>query len=53
MIRVESSVTNKEFKNFTLRNLDTHIVSWCEELKRKIRNQLEEDVSDQFDVGYF
>ena len=53
MIRVESRESNKEFRNFTLRNLDTEVINCCEELKREVRSQLEEDVTTgDFDVGY-
>ena len=49
MIRVESRVSSKEFRNFTL---DTEIVSCCEKLKHEIRRQLEDVTSSNFDVGY-
>ena len=44
---------NKDGKIFTLRNVDTTIISSCDDLKKTIKQQLCEDiVADDFDVGY-
>lgn len=50
IVRVESKRSNKVFGNFTLRDINTEVVNYCEEV---IREQLKEDiVNHSFYVGY-
>jgi len=49
----KNSITGKEEKIFTLRNVDTSEVNGCEELKDLIKKRLNEDIIEEFDVGYF
>ena len=53
MIRVESIKSSKVFRNFTLRGININIVNCCEELKKLIRDQLNDKIiSRDFDIGY-
>lgn len=43
----------KEFKTFTLRNVDTAAIASCKDLKKLIKDSLRDDInSKDFDVGY-
>ena len=42
----------KESKTFTLRNVDSSMVTSCATLKALIKAQLKGDVEKDFDIGY-
>lgn len=52
LIKVCAKGSEKEFKTFTLRNIDTGNVNTCDRLKLLISAQLDSDVTRDFDVGF-
>lgn len=43
----------KDGKIFTIRNVDTTVISSCDDLKKTIKQQLSEDITtDDFDIGF-
>ena len=52
LIKAFSKQSKKEWKTFTLRNIDTTVVCTVSHLKDVIKTQLQGDVHGHFDVGY-
>ena len=52
LLKVYSKSSKKEWKMFTLRNVDTASIKTCDDLKEEIRIQLTDDVKKDFDVGF-
>lgn len=52
-LKAFSKSSKKDPKTFTLRNVPTATINTCEQLKDEIRVQLQNDVVQEFDVGYF
>ena len=52
LLKAFSKSSKKDPKTFTLRNVPTATINTCEQLKDEIRVQLQNDVVQEFDVGY-
>ena len=52
LIKCASKENKKESKTFTLRNVDSSMVTSCVTLKALIKAQLKGDVEKDFDIGY-
>lgn len=52
LIKCASKENKKESKTFTLRNVDSSVVTSCVTLKALIKAQLKGDVEKDFDIGY-
>ena len=46
------SKENKESKTFSLRNVDSSVITSCVTLKALIKAQLKDDIVKEFDIGY-
>lgn len=46
------SKENKESKTFSLRNVDSSVITSCVSLKALIKAQLKDDIGKEFDIGY-
>ena len=52
LLKAFPKATKKEWKVFTLRNVDPASITSRDDLKAEIRVQLCDDVKNDFDVGY-
>ena len=52
LIKCVSKENKKESKTFSLRNVDSSVITSCVTLKALIKAQLRDDVGKEFDVGY-
>ena len=52
LLKCASREYKKEAKTFTIRNINSSVVTTCESLKSLIRTQLGGEVVKDFDIGY-
>ena len=53
LLKCVSKERKSESKTFALRNIDPTLVTTCNQLRALIKEQLGEEVCDEFDIGYY